>query len=227
MFDNNPTANQELIDLIVKEVQKTISQSAAQPPHDKRIPLGISNRHIHLTEQTFKKLFGEKTEFTKYRDLYQPGEFASNHVVTLIGPKQRAISGVRILGPLRNYDQVEVSQTDAVVLGIQPPVVNSGTLDEAAPLTLIGPAGSVYLEKCAIVASRHMHMTSADAARFGVKEGDYCQVRIGGIKSTVFENVLVRVNDSWKLQIHLDTDDANAAFASQVTHVEFIGKMQE
>ena len=225
MFEQKHTANEDLINLIVNEVKKTIRLSGESHP-DNRIPLGISNRHIHLTESTFKKLFGPTATFETMRPLYQPGEFASNHILTIVGPKMRPINGVRILGPLRNYDQVEISQTDAIVLGINPPVVNSGTLDQAAALTLIGPAGSVYLEKCAIVASRHIHMTSTDAARFGVKEGDYCKVRVGGVKSTLFEKVLVRVNDSWKLQIHLDTDDANAALAGPDTFVEFVGKME-
>lgn len=158
------------------------------------------------------------------RPLYQPGEFASIHTLTIVGPKLRSIPGVRILGPLRNYDQVEVSLTDAIYLGIDPPVTNSGSLKDAAPLTLVGPNGSAYLEKCAIVANRHLHMTTTDAARLGVKEGDYCKVRIGGEKPTVFENVLVRTNDSWKLQIHLDTDDANAANVREETFVEFLGK---
>jgi len=216
-----------LINMIVAEVKKTLQENDSSGVNGNRnsIPLGVSNRHIHITEGTFKKLFGQNAEFEVMRPLYQPGEFASKHVVTIVGPKQRAIQGVRILGPLRSYDQVEVSLSDAVVLGINPPVVNSGTLDEACPLTLIGPAGSVYLKHTAIVASRHIHMTSQHAAQFGVKDGDFCKVRVSGVKSTTFENVLVRVNDAWKLQIHLDTDDANAANIRSETSVEFIGKM--
>ena len=213
------TGNEALIAKITEEVKKTL---ASLNSTDNRIPLGVSNRHIHITEATFKKLFGANAEFEVMRPLYQPGEFASKHTVTIVGAKQRAIQGVRILGPLRNYDQVEVALTDARTLGINPPVVNSGDLDTAVPLTLVGPAGSVYLEKCAIVASRHVHMTNSDATRFGVKEGDFCSVRVSGEKSTIFENVLVRINDAWKLQIHLDTDDANAANIRSEVSVEFI-----
>ncbi len=216
--------DEAVIDRIVDEVKKNLAAPLSKI-NGNLIPLGVSNRHIHLTLQTFKKLFGDNTEFEVMRPLYQPGEFASKHVVTIIGAKQRSIQGVRILGPLRNYDQVEVSLTDAVVLGISPPVVNSGTLDNASPLTLVGPKGSVYLNKCAIVASRHIHMTNADARGFGVSDGDYCKVRIAGDKGTIFENVLVRINDDWKLQIHLDTDDANAANVRSETSVEFVGKM--
>lgn len=214
-----------LIEKIAEVVRQNLAVKMVANNVDKSIPLGVSNRHIHITEATFKKLFGQDAEFEVMRPLFQPGEFASKHTVTLVGPKQRSIAGVRILGPLRNYDQVELALTDARVLGVNPPVVNSGDLDTAVPLTLVGPAGSVYIENIAIVASRHIHMTSSDAARFGVKEGDYCRVRVSGDKSTVFENVLVRINDAWKLQIHLDTDDANAANVRTETVVEFIEKM--
>jgi putative phosphotransacetylase len=189
------------------------------------IPLGISNHHIHLTKKTFAKLFGEETEFKQMKPLYQPGEFASIHTLTIAGPKMRSIQNIRILGPLRSYDQVEVSLTDAIFLGINPPVTNSGSLDKAEPLTLIGPKGAVYLERCAIIANRHIHMTSQDAKNLNVKNGDFCKVRLGGDKSSVLENVLVRTNDNWKLQIHLDTDDANAANIREETQVEFLGKM--
>ncbi len=220
--------SEALIEQIATEVRKSLQVKTSCTvcgTTDRTIPLGVSNRHIHLTENTFKKLFGNNARFEEFRPLYQPGEFASKHVLTLVGPKQRSLQGVRILGPLRNYDQVEVSLSDAVFLGINPPVVNSGNLENAAPLTLIGPVGSVYLEKCAIVASRHIHMTNSDASRFGVKNGDYCKVRVSGVKSTIFENVLIRINDSWRLQIHLDTDDANAANVRSETTVEFIEKM--
>lgn len=219
-------SDNKLVELISEEVLKVFKLSSnvsrSQFP---RIPLGISNRHIHLTRTTFHTLFGENTEFEVMRPLFQPGEFASKHTLTIIGPKLRSIPNVRILGPLRNYDQVEVSLTDAIFLGIDPPVANSGTLDNAAPLTLVGPHSSIYLEKCAIVANRHIHMTDADAAKFGLKNGDYCKVRVGGEKSTIFENVLIRTNDNWKMQIHLDTDDANAANIRAVDYVEFVGKM--
>lgn len=223
---------EELIDVIVKSIHAVlqaepnrVSSARESGMQSLFIPLGISNRHIHLTSKTFHHLFGDKAEFESMRPLYQPGEFASTHTLTIVGPKLRSIPGVRILGPLRNYDQVEVSLTDAIFLGIDPPVTNSGNLKDAAPLTLVGPNGSVYLEQCAIVANRHLHMTTSDAAQLGVKEGDYCRVRIGGEKPTVFENVLVRTNDNWKMQIHLDTDDANAANVREETLVEFLGKM--
>ncbi|MEN8247390.1 MAG: phosphate propanoyltransferase [Bacteroidota bacterium] len=221
--------NEALIEIITEEVLKTLHHNGdgnQESITDNCIPLGVSNRHIHLTEETFKKLFGQEAEIEKMSALYQPKEYASKQTLTIVGTKQRAIHGVRILGPLRNYDQVEISLTDARVLGIDAPVADSGDLSNAAPLTLVGPAGSVYLDKCAIVASRHIHMSSTDAARFSVEAGDYCRVRISGEKTTVFEDVLVRVNDGWYLQIHLDTDDGNAANVRSDTKVEFLGKME-
>jgi putative phosphotransacetylase len=227
-------SDEYLIELIVDQVKLALSTRPASSSQElvvrngiPLIPLGVSNRHIHLTKETFQTLFGGKAEFESLRPLYQPGEFASKHTLAIAGPKLRTIPGVRILGPLRKYDQVEVSLTDAIYLGIDPPVANSGTLDKAAPLTLIGPNGSVYLERCAIVASRHIHMPGSDARKLGVGDGDLCRVRVGGEKPTVFENVLVRTNDNWKLQIHLDTDDANAANIREEISVEFLGKMEQ
>jgi propanediol utilization protein len=225
-------SNEELINIVVKEIydflqtdsesNKLTDQTDPQFPF---IPLGISNRHIHLTDETFHKLFGDNVEFEVMRPLYQPGEFASKHTLTIVGPKLRSIPNVRILGPLRKYDQVEVSLTDAIFLGINPPVVNSGSLDNAVPLTLVGPNSSVYLKKCAIIANRHIHISDKDAEKHGLKNGDFCKIKIPGEKSTVFENVLIRTNKNWKLQIHLDTDDANAANVREETFVEFIEKL--
>ncbi len=222
-----PAAEDErIVSLITDEVTRILKMKEGGTRSGvPSIPLGVSNRHMHITQATFHKLFGEGTVFESYRELYQSGEFASRHVVTLVGSRMKAIQGVRILGPVRSYDQVELALTDAIVLGIMPPVRNSGDLKGSAPLTIVGPAGSVFLRECAIIASRHMHMNSKDALLFGVKDGVFCRIRIGGEKSTVFENVLVRVNDAWKLQLHLDTDDANAANVRCAMPAEFNGMM--
>ncbi|MBN2007849.1 phosphate propanoyltransferase [candidate division KSB1 bacterium] len=224
----NHSSDDRLIEIIVDEVVRSLTGSSKplQPGHDLPvIPLGVSNRHCHITQATLEKLFGVGTQLKKYRDLYQPGEFAAEQMVTIIGSKMRAIQNVRILGPIRNYDQIELSLTDAITIGIHPPVRNSGDLKGAAPLTWVGPKGSVYFEECAIIANRHVHFSTEVAQQFGVEAGDFIKVRIGGIKGTVFENVLVRVKDGWKMQIHLDTDDANAANVRCETGVEFYGKM--
>lgn len=219
----------QLVENIVGEVVKILKTDSKNFPQNvgriTPIPLGVSNRHVHITPETFAKLFGAGSTLEEYRQLYQAGEFASKQAVTIVGRRMRAIQNVRILGPMRKYDQVELTLTDSIYLGIDAPYRNSGDLKDAAPLTLVGPQGSVYLEHCAIVANRHIHMSSKDAEAFGVSEGDYCKVRVAGVKSTVFENVLIRVNDAWKLQMHLDTDDANAAFIRGEINAEFIGKM--
>lgn len=220
------TEDNRLVDFIVDEVLKSLGNEnrPASRPAAPVIPLGVSNRHMHISEGTLRRIFGPGAALDVYRDLYQPGEFASNQTVTIVGPKMRAIQNVRILGPLRQYDQVELSLTDAIGIGISPPVRNSGDLKGAAPLTVVGPEGSVFLPECAIIANRHAHMPSADAGAFGIVDGDFIKVRIGGEKGTVFEKVLVRVNDAWRLQLHLDTDDANAANVRCHTSAEFDGK---
>jgi putative phosphotransacetylase len=179
---------------------------------------------MHVREDTFHRLFGPEEKLGVFRPLYQPGEFASDKTVTIVGPKMRAIQNVRVLGPFRNYDQVELALTDAIGIGISPPVRNSGDLKGASPLTVVGPAGSVFLPECAIVANRHAHMPPSEASALGILSGDFIRVRIGGEKGTVFENVLVRVNDASRLQLHLDTDDANAANVRCQTAAEFAGK---
>lgn len=225
-------SDQELVELIVREVQGVLRKNRKLTAHISKtdsgnplIPVGVSNRHIHLTSKTFHLLFGEASAFESMRPLYQEGEFASKHMVTVVGPKLRSIPNVRVLGPLRKYDQVEISLTDAIFLGINPPVANSGALEDAAPLTLVGPNSLIYCERCAIIAGRHIHLSNIEAAALGLKNGDYCKVRISGEKSIVFEKVLVRTNDNWRLQMHLDTDDANAANIRDESFAELIGKM--
>ncbi|MEG8946986.1 phosphate propanoyltransferase [Rosettibacter firmus] len=220
----------KIAELIADEISQIISEKEKSfkrkyTAQNIYIPVGVSNRHIHLTKETFQKLFGADEKFEVLRPLYQPGEFASKSTLTIIGPKQKCITNVRILGPFRKYDQVEVSFTDAITLGIDPPITNSGDLKNAAPLTLVGPNGSIYLEKCAIIANRHIHMNNKDAENLGVKNGDYCRIRVQSEKSTIFENVLIRTHENWLLQVHLDTDDANAAYIRGEAYAEFLGKM--
>lgn len=219
-LDNN------FVERIVDEVVRTIQVNHISPETSvPAIPLGVSNRHIHLTQETLERLFGDGAALENYRPLYQPGDFAAKQTVTIIGSKMRAIQNVRILGPLRKYNQVEISMTDAIQLGIKPPVRDSGDLNGAAPLTLVGPVGSVYLPHCAIVASRHVHMSDEEARKLGVSNGDMCKVRLCGDKPTIYENVRIRTHDTWKLQLHLDTDEANATGTLCGAKAEFMGKM--
>jgi len=176
-----------------------------------QIPIAISGRHCHLTRATFARLFGEGVEPTPARSLSQPGQFACEQRVDLIGPRER-IDGVRVLGPLRDVDQVEISRTDEFRLGVDAPVRDSGKVAGSAAITLQGPCGTVELAEGLICARRHIHMHPDDATRFGVADRDEVAVTIvGGPRDLVFGDVLIRVKDTYALEMHLDTDEANAA----------------
>lgn len=175
------------------------------------VPVGVSARHAHLTQEHLEILYGPGAQLHEYAPLYQPGNFAARETVTIVGTRMRAIESVRVLGPLRDYSQVEVARTDAIRLGIDPPVRESGDLKGAASILLIGPAGSVFLEEGAILANRHIHMSPEDAECFGVKQGESYRVRVPGVRGLIFENVDLKVGEGLLLQMHLDTDDSNAA----------------
>ncbi|MCP5208440.1 MAG: acetate/propionate family kinase [Hahellaceae bacterium] len=181
------------------------------------IPIAVSARHIHLDAATFKTLFGADATLTPLKDLSQPGQYACNERLTLVGPRNR-IENVRILGPLRTKNQIEISRTDEFFLGIDAPVRDSGRTEGSAPITLEGPKGSVSLSEGLICARRHIHMHPDDARRFGVKDNDEVEVAItGGPRDLVFGDVLIRVHPSYRLEMHIDTDEANAAELSNNT----------
>lgn len=175
------------------------------------LPVGVSVRHVHVSAEDLEVLYGRGYRLTPLRDLYQEGEFAAKEVVALVGPRMRALENVRILGPMRSRTQVEVSRTDAVYLGINPPVRASGDLIGSSPITLVGPKGTLILPEGAIIANRHIHMGLDDAQHFGVTDNQLVQVEVLGDKGLVFNNVQVRVKESFRLEMHLDTDDANAS----------------
>lgn len=177
----------------------------------RRIPVSISARHAHLCRSSVEALFGAGAELTPGRALGQPGQFAAEETLALIGPKGR-IEGVRVVGPERGRDQVEISRSDEIHLGIDAPVRASGDLEDSAGLTLEGPAGTVELEQGVICALRHIHMHPDDAAAMGLRDRDRVEVEVGdGPRELVYEDVLVRVNPRYRLELHLDTDEANAA----------------
>ncbi len=187
------------------------------------IPIGVSARHLHICQEDLEKLFGPGYALSHERDLLQPGEFASKELVTLVSPGGKVMPRVRILGPLRSRTQVELAHTDGIALGIRNlPMRRSGELQGAAPLTLIGPYGALYLPEVAMRSNRHIHMSPADAARLGVKQNDVVQLRIGGPEGVTFHNVQIRVHETWKLVAHLDTDDANAAGIVCEVHGELL-----
>ncbi len=174
------------------------------------IPVGISSRHIHLTAEAVEVLFGPGHELRVYKPLSQPGEFAAVETVNLVGPKA-TLKKVRVLGPVRSQTQVEISKTDGYILGIRPPIRESGHLEDTPGIVVQGPAGELALEKGVIVAQRHIHATPEDAQRLGVKDSDLVAVKCTGKRALIFENVIFRVKRDWKLEMHMDTDEANAA----------------
>ena len=199
--------NEEL--MIARETAKVIA--ASKPKSSLTIPIAVSARHIHLTEKTFAELFGADATPTFLRDLSQPGQFVCEQQVNIVGPRNR-IDGVRVLGPLRSKNQVEISTTDEFFLGVDAPVRGSGNVRGSAPITIEGPKGKVELSEGLICAWRHIHMRPEDAEAFGVEDGDEVAVAItGGERDLVLGDVLIRVSDKFALEMHIDTDEANAA----------------
>ena len=179
----------------------------------KDILLETSARHIHVTQETLEKLCGAGFTLTVRKELSQPGQYVSETRLDIVGPKN-TIKGVSILGPVRKANQVEVSATDARTLGVKAPIRESGDIAGSAPIKLVGPAGEVELTEGCIVAKRHIHMTPKDAEEEGVKNGDIVKVEVkSNGRSLIFGDVVVRVNDNFRLAMHIDTDESNAANA--------------
>ncbi|MCR5717022.1 MAG: phosphate propanoyltransferase [Lachnospiraceae bacterium] len=214
-------ANQN-IELITRMVLEAIeSQKTAKSEQGFLVPVGVSARHVHLTQEAVETLFGEGYQLTKKKDL-MGGQFASNEQVTIVGLKLRAIENVRILGPVRKANQVEVSATDAIKLGIKAPIRESGNIAGSAPIALVGPKGVLYLQEGCIIAQRHIHMSPADASAAGVKDGDIVSVKADNERGTIFNHVKIRVHESFTLEMHIDTDEANAAHIAQGDTVRII-----
>ncbi|MGI9860238.1 phosphate propanoyltransferase [Moorella naiadis] len=173
------------------------------------VPVGVSGRHVHLTREHLQTLFGPGYELTKVKDLGQPGQFAAKETVTVVGPKG-VLERVRVLGPIRSYTQVELSRTDCFKLGVNPPIRDSGDHAGSPGCILVGPAGVVTLKQGVIIALRHIHMHTSDGKRYGLKDKDLVTVQVGGERGLIFTNVLVRVNPNFRLEFHVDTDEANA-----------------
>lgn len=197
----------EVAAIVSKIVEKIHNENGT----DDGIPVGISNRHIHLSREHVDTLFGKDYKLTPIKDLSQPGQFACKEQLTIIGPSMRAIEGVRVLGPERKASQVEISRTDSFVLKVKPPVRESGDIAGSAPVTIIGPKGVVTLKEGCIIANRHIHMSEEEGKAFGVTDGEYVDVELAGERKSLFYDVQIRVHKNFRLEMHIDTDDANAA----------------
>lgn len=208
------------IELITRMVMEAMEKQ--ERANGYMVPVGVSARHIHLTQEHVEALFGPGYQLTKKKDL-MGGQFASNEQVTIVGLKLRAIENVRVLGPVRSSSQVEISATDAMKLGVKAPLRESGDIAGSAPVAVVGPRGAIYLNEGCIVAKRHIHMSPADAAQAGVKDGDYVSVKTENERGTVFDQVKIRVHDSFTLEMHIDTDEANASTLKTGDAVRIIG----
>jgi len=201
--------------------KETIAKECLLMP-GKLVPVGISARHVHVCQEHLDVLYGAGHKLKPFKDLYQRGYYAAEETVDLVS-STGTIKKVRILGPERKTSQVEISRSDALKLGITVPVRDSGDLEGSPPITLVGPCGSVSLPAGVIASWRHIHMSPEDAAAFGVKDRDYVRVKCHSeTRPLIFENVLVRVLEGWLLEIHLDTDEANAAMLNNGDRVEIL-----
>ena len=201
--------NQKEIEALTKLVISCM-QAGQEKGDGFQVPVGVSNRHIHLSQKDVETLFGPGHQLTKKKEL-MGGQYACEECCTIVGLKLRAIENVRVLGPARKATQVEISYTDARKLGINVPVRESGDIAGSAPIAIVGPKGAVYCNEGCIVAARHIHMSPADASRAGVSDGDYVSVKMDNERGTTFDQVKIRVDESFTLEMHIDTDEANAS----------------
>ena len=213
--------NDTLVAEIVGRVMASLGDNQAASGND-TVPVGVSNRHIHLSTADLETLFGKGYELTPIKDLSQPGQFACKETLTIVGPSLRPIENVRVLGPVRKASQVEISRTDSFTLKVKPPVRESGDIAGSTPITIIGPKGVVTLKEGCIIANRHIHMSLDEGAQFGLSDGQYVDVEVNGERRTKFYDVQVRVHKDFRLEMHIDTDDANAAGIGNGARVKIV-----
>ena len=224
MVAPSPTTHRAVVEHMVRRavyarLGKALPDAVSAP---NPLLVNISARHCHLTQDAVETLFGKGHQLTVHKWLYQDGQFAAKETLTLIGPRSRVISNLRILGPCRNLNQVELAYTDGIALGFDLPLRSSGDIKGTLGAMLMGPEGFFEMPDGVIRAKRHVHMSPEDADFYGVKLGDHMKLRIGGPCGIVLEQMLCRVDKSFKLEVHLDTDEGNACNLQPDTHCELI-----
>lgn len=208
---------EQLAAIVAEAVRKELEKRSRQ------VPVGISVRHIHLSRADVDRLFGRNYQLTPKKQLSQPGQYACEECLDVIGPKGE-LKKVRILGPERSASQIELAQTDCRNIGINAPVRSSGNTAGSPGVILRGPLGEVAIPEGVIIADRHLHMSGEEAAAFGLKDGDHVSIQIDGEKPGILGNVLVRAGSSHRLDLHIDTDDGNAFLLKQGQMVTVLGK---
>ncbi|MBM7854162.1 propanediol utilization protein [Desulfohalotomaculum tongense] len=208
-------------DALAELLLEVLKEGGYLKKEDNSIPVGISNRHIHLSQADLETLFGAGYQLTKIKDLSQPMQYACKETLTICGPKG-AIENVRVLGPVRSETQVEILQSDCFKLGIIVPVRMSGDLQGTPGITIIGPKGSVILSQGVIIAQRHIHMTPEDAKRFGVSDGEQVTIQTGGARGGTYSNVVIRVDDNAALEFHIDIEEANAMLLKSTSRITIV-----
>ena len=199
--------NQQTYEMFVRLVTRLVVEELEK--FQRSVPIGVSNRHIHLDRADMDILFGRDSELTFKKERGQPGQYACEEMVTLHGPKGE-LGRVRVLGPLRSESQVEISVTDGFALGVRPPIRESGKLAGTPGVTIVGPKGTVEKGTGTIAALRHIHLTPEDARRIGVRDKQLVKVEIGGVRGAVLHNVLIRVSEQFAPEMHIDVEEANA-----------------
>ncbi len=214
-----PPIDRGVVEQIVRQIVLAQTGASSGKPE---LVVSVSARHVHLTDADVETLFGPGRTLTVMKDLHQDGFYAAEETVMVVGPRRRMLPSVRILGPTRPASQVELAYTDGISLGIDLPVRESGQLEGTPGCVLVGPKGVVELKQGVIRAERHVHMGPADAKHYAVADKQRMSLRVESACTTVFENVLVRVGEGIKLEVHLDTDEGNACGIDQATRVELI-----
>lgn len=211
---------ESVLRLLLEAVQANLAPVEA-PEDPMEIPVGVSNRHLHLSQADLDTLFGEGYQMTVMKELSQPGQYACKETVTLCGPNG-AIEKVRVLGPVRGKTQVEILSGDCFKLGIKSPLRMSGVLQGTPGITLVGPKGSVQLQEGLIVAQRHIHMTPADAKRFEVQDGQLVSIQVNGPRGGIYQQVAIRATEASALECHIDTEEANAMNVNGSTKIKIL-----
>ncbi len=224
MLSNSTLPHRAVVEHLVRKavyerLKKPLPGSAAAP---NPLVVNISARHCHLTQEAVEILFGKGHQLTPHKWLYQDGQFAAKEAVTLIGPRSRIISNLRILGPCRNINQVELAYTDGIALGFNLPLRSSGNIKATLGCMLMGPAGFFEMNEGVIRALRHVHMSPEDATFYGVNPGDEMKLRIGGPCGLTLDKLLARVDKAFKLEVHIDTDEGNACDLQPTTPCELL-----